>query len=97
MKQKTLSKVLKNRYTPEGYTAVQASIAPMNATDFMNFILDERSREFAVEGHRWFDLRRANQKEIKHTINGKDYILQQNDPRYTIEYPMSAKKNNPNL
>lgn len=93
----TISKVLKNRYTPEGYTAVQASIAPMNATDFMNFILDERSREFAVEGHRWFDLRRANQKEIKHTINGKDYILQQNDPRYTIEYPMSAKKNNPNL
>lgn len=93
----TLSKVLKNRYTPEGYTAVQNTITQMNAADFMNFILDERSREFAVEGHRWFDLRRANQKEIKHTINGKDYILQQNDPRYTIEYPMSAKKNNPNL
>lgn len=93
----TLLKVLKNRYTPEGYTTVQNAITPMNAADFMNFILDERAREFAVEGHRWFDLRRANQKEIKHTINGKDYILQQNDPRYTIEYPMSAKKNNPNL
>lgn len=92
-----LSKVLKNRYTPEGYTSVQNNIIPMNATDFMNFILDERFREFAAEGHRWFDLRRANQKKITHTINGKEYILQQNDVRYTIEYPMSAKKNNPNL
>ncbi|WP_106915069.1 RagB/SusD family nutrient uptake outer membrane protein [Chryseobacterium aurantiacum] len=92
-----LSKVLKNRYTAEGYASVQNDITPMNATDFMNFILDERFREFAAEGHRWFDLRRANQKTITHTINGKEYILQQNDVRYTIEYPMSAKKNNPNL
>lgn len=93
----TLLKVMKNRYTPDGYTSVQNTITPMNATEFMNFILDERFREFAAEGHRWFDLRRANQKKIVHTVNGKEYILQQNDPRYTIEYPMSAKKNNPNL
>ncbi len=89
--------VLKNRYTAEGYTSVQSQINGMNTTDFMNFILDERFREFAMEGHRWFDLRRADQKKIVHTVLGKEYILQQNDPRYTIEYPMSAKKNNPNL
>lgn len=93
----TLLKVAKNRYTPDGYASVQNTVTPMNAAEFMNFILDERFREFTAEGHRWFDLRRANQKEIKHTVNGKEYILQQNDPRYTIEYPMSAKKNNPNL
>lgn len=93
----TLLKVLKNRYTAEGYASVQTEVASMNASAFMNFILDERFREFAAEGHRWFDLRRANQKEIKHTVSGKEYILQQNDVRYTIEYPMSAKKNNPNL
>lgn len=92
-----LLKVVKNRYTPTGYTAVQGTVVPMSAAEFMNFILDERFREFAAEGHRWFDLRRADQKKIIHTVNGKDYILQQNDPRYTIEYPMSAKKNNPNL
>lgn len=93
----TLLKVLKNRYTPDGYASVQNAVNSMDSTAFMNFILDERFREFALEGQRWFDLRRANQKKITHTISGKEYILQQNDPRYTIEYPMSAKKNNPNL
>lgn len=93
----TLLKVMKNRYTPDGYTSVQNAVNSMDSAAFMNFILDERFREFALEGQRWFDLRRANQKKISHTINGKEYILQQNDPRYTIEYPMSAKKNNPNL
>ncbi|WNI38513.1 RagB/SusD family nutrient uptake outer membrane protein [Chryseobacterium sp. SG20098] len=93
----TLLKVMKNRYTPDGYTSVQNAVNSMDSTAFMNFILDERFREFALEGQRWFDLRRANQKKISHTISGNEYILQQNDPRYTIEYPMSAKKNNPNL
>lgn len=93
----TLLKVLKNRYTPDGFTAVQNAMSSMNSEAFMNFIMDERYREFALEGQRWFDLRRTNQKKISHMINGKEYILQQNDPRYTIEYPMSAKKNNPNL
>ncbi|MBV8328820.1 RagB/SusD family nutrient uptake outer membrane protein [Chryseobacterium sp.] len=93
----TLLTIVKNRYTPEGYITVQNDIASMNPADFMNFILDERFREFAAEGQRWFDLRRANQKKIIHTINGQDYILEQNDVRYTIEYPRSARKNNPNL
>ncbi|ROH90496.1 RagB/SusD family nutrient uptake outer membrane protein [Chryseobacterium cucumeris] len=93
----TLLKVMKNRYTPDGYNSVQNAVNSMDSTAFMNFILDERFREFALEGQRWFDLRRANQKKISHTISGNEYILQQNDPRYTIEYPMSAKKNNPNL
>jgi hypothetical protein len=93
----TLLKVLKNRYNPEGYAAVQTIINPMNSTDFMNYILDERFREFALEGQRWFDLRRAEQKKIIHIVNGAEYILQQNDVRYTIEFPMSAKKNNPLL
>lgn len=93
----TLLKVLKNRYTPDGYISVQNTISSMDSATFMTFILDERYREFALEGQRWFDLRRANQKKISHMINGKEYILQQNDPRYTIEYPMSAKRNNPNL
>ncbi|AZA84804.1 RagB/SusD family nutrient uptake outer membrane protein [Chryseobacterium lactis] len=93
----TLLKVLKNRYTPDGYASVQNTISSMDAGAFLNFIMDERYREFALEGQRWFDLRRANQKKISHLISGKEYILQQNDVRYTIEYPMSAKRNNPNL
>lgn len=93
----TLLKVIKNRYTPEGYASIQNEVSSMNTTDFMSFILDERFREFAVEGHRWFDLKRANPKKITHIIGGKEYILEQNDVRYTIAYPQSARKNNPNL
>lgn len=93
----TLLKVLKNRYTPTGFTSIQAEVNGMNATEFMSFMMDERFREFALEGQRWFDLRRLNQKKIIHNINGQEYILQQNDVRYTIEFPKSAKKNNPYL
>lgn len=93
----TLLKVLKNRYTPTGFTSIQNDVNAMNATEFMNFIMDERFREFALEGQRWFDLRRLNQKKIIHNVNGQEYILQQNDVRYTIEFPKSAKKNNPYL
>lgn len=92
-----LLKVLKNRYTPTGFTSIQAEVNVMNATEFMSFMMDERFREFALEGQRWFDLRRLNQKKIIHNINGQEYILQQNDVRYTIEFPKSAKKNNPYL
>ena len=93
----TLLKVLKNRYTPTGYTVIQAEVTAMNATEFMSSMMDERFREFALEGQRWFDLRRLNQKKIIHNVNGQEYILQQNDVRYTIEFPKSAKKNNPYL
>ena len=93
----TLLKVLKNRYTPTGFISIQAEVNVMNATEFMSFMMDERFREFALEGQRWFDLRRLNQKKIIHNINGQEYILKQNDVRYTIEFPKSAKKNNPYL
>ncbi|MEF9479479.1 RagB/SusD family nutrient uptake outer membrane protein [Chryseobacterium sp. 1B4] len=59
----TVLKVVKNRYTPEGFTSVQNAVNSMDSTAFMKFILDERFREFALEGQRWFDLRRANQKK----------------------------------
>lgn len=93
----TLLKVAKNRYNAAGYSSVQNDINAMSSTEFMNFMMDERFREFALEGQRWFDLRRLNQKKITHTINGQEYTLLQNDVRYTIEFPKSAKKNNPFL
>ncbi|WP_269236807.1 RagB/SusD family nutrient uptake outer membrane protein [Flavobacterium flavigenum] len=93
----TVLSFIKNRYTAAAYTQLESDVNAMNTVNLTNFILEERHREFAVEGQRWFDLRRTSQKQIVHTFNGDDYTLIQNDPRYTIPYPANARLNNPNL
>jgi hypothetical protein len=93
----TVLDFIKNRYTAAGYTQLESDINAMNAADLTNFILEERHREFAVEGQRWFDLRRTSQKQIVHKFDGDDYTLIQNDPRYTIIFPANVRLNNPNL
>ncbi len=48
---------LRNKRMPDGTVpAVTAS----NQMALINFILDERIREFAAEGYRWFDMRRLS-------------------------------------
>lgn len=93
----TLLSFIKNRYTAAAYTQLESNINAMNIADLTNFILAERQREFAVEGQRWLDLRRTSQKQIIHNFGGQNYTLIQNDPRYTIIYPVGARLNNPNL
>lgn len=93
----TLLTLVQKRYSPAAYTELETEVNGMTADGFNTFLFEERRRELAVEGHRWFDLRRANQKQIVHQINGEDYTLIQNDPRYTIPYPKNAQLNNPNL
>lgn len=93
----TIQSVVNTRYTPEAAASLGNFISQLNKEDFIAFLLEERFKEFSFEGHRWFDLRRINQKKITHTINGTEYILQQNDPRYTLPYPTNARLNNPNL
>jgi hypothetical protein len=88
---------VEKRYTTAGYNQIVTSVNAMNAADLTTFIADERQREFPVEGHRWFDLRRTTQKQIIHTYKGQDYTLMQNDPRYTILVPANVRLNNPNL
>ncbi|KAF2517002.1 RagB/SusD family nutrient uptake outer membrane protein [Flavobacterium foetidum] len=93
----TIISFVKNRYTTAAFTQLESDINAMNAADLNTFILAERKREFAAEGHRWFDLRRTTQQPIVHSFNGEDFTLIQNDPRYTIIYPADARLNNPNL
>lgn len=93
----TVGKLIDNRYTEVGANQLKQKIANYTQQETINFILDERFREFAFEGHRWFDLRRTTQKEIVHDFSGTKYILRQNDPRYTLPFPITARKNNPNL
>ena len=93
----TVLTFIKNRYNATGFNQLSISIAAMTQTQLLDFIAQERQREFAVEGHRWFDLRRTSQKQIIHTLNGENFTLIVNDPRYTLPFPQDARLNNPEL
>ena len=43
---------------PAGTSPADLSTAETNKTTIMQWIMDERLRELAAEGHRWFDIRR---------------------------------------
>nr|WP_068891470.1 RagB/SusD family nutrient uptake outer membrane protein [Pedobacter panaciterrae] len=85
------------RLKPVYYQAEYTRISALSGADLMTEIISERERELAIEGHRWYDLRRYGQPQIKHTVGGKDYLLLKNDPRYTVKFPQEALANNPEL
>lgn len=92
-----LNELKKHRLTPDFYQAEVARLAALTGNDLLKEIQDERFRELAFEGHRWFDLRRTTQPKIVHTVKGKTVTLQAGDPRYTIKIPTDAIANNPLL
>ena len=60
-------------------------------------IADERRREMAYQGHRWFDLRRTTQPELKKSYEGEEFKLEQGDERYTLRFPGEAVAANPEI
>lgn len=85
------------RLTPSFYTSEAARITALDKDALLQEIILERARELALEGHRWYDLRRYGQPQITRTVEGETFILQKNDPRYTIRFPKDAIDNNPGL
>lgn len=85
------------RYNAIGFAAYKAKIQSLFGESYFEELLAERVRETAFEGYRWFDLRRNNQKAIVHKFGEFTEELKANDVRYTIAFPKSAKKENPNL
>ena len=69
----------------------------MNKETLIQEILNERTRELAFEGHRWFDLRRTTRPHIEKVLKGGTYVLEQDDQRYTIQIPREAIAANPEL
>lgn len=92
-----LKQLLEKRLRSSLYSNVSANIDAMNLSQLKSYIQNERFKELAFEGHRWFDLRRTNKIEINHVYDQKTYTLKQNDSRYTIPIPQEARLNNPNL
>ncbi|WP_121966272.1 RagB/SusD family nutrient uptake outer membrane protein [Myroides sp. N17-2] len=93
----TIEKLIVSRYKPEAAAKVLQKLSGLDQKGFITFILDERNKEFAFEGHRWFDLRRLNQKQIVHKFGNDTFTLAENDLRYTLPFPKDARENNPNL
>lgn len=92
-----LLQLMQNRYTEEVYLIKSGAVNAMNQADLIAEILNERARELAFEGHRWFDLRRTTRPRIEKVLNGKTYVLEANDVRYTIPIPKAAVSANPGL
>ncbi|MDR2627995.1 MAG: RagB/SusD family nutrient uptake outer membrane protein [Dysgonamonadaceae bacterium] len=94
---KYLLTLLSNRYTVNYFNTRKPIIEAMNETELLEEIYKQRFLELAYEGHRWFDLRRTTQTRIEKPFRGETFVLEQNDPGYTIKIPVEAILNNPNL
>ena len=97
-----LKDLLVKRLTDSYYSRRAAEIDGMNQEQLLAEIQEERARELALEGHRWYDLRRTTRPSIVKTYidrTGKqqEAVLLQDDPRYTIPFPQEAIQNNPDL
>lgn len=92
-----LLELMEKRYTPEAYAAKATAVNAMNKEVLIKEILNERARELAFEGHRWFDLRRTTRPRIDKVLDGETYVLEEDDKRYTIQIPREAIAANPEL
>lgn len=91
--------IRKNRFTTAAYKPLSAT----SQEDVLQAVKDERRREFCFEQQRWFDLRRWDRPSITHTYTPdlsktsvyETYVLQQNDPAYTLPLPQEVIENDP--
>ena len=70
-------------------------INAMNQQELIQEILDERARELAFEGHRWYDLRRTTRPALTHVYDGTTYTL--TPQQYTMRFPPEAVAANPEI
>lgn len=92
-----LLNLMEKRYTPEAYAMKATAVNAMSKEALISEILNERARELAFEGHRWFDLRRTTRPQLTKVLGGKTFVLDENDARYTLTIPKEALEANPGL
>lgn len=94
--------LLKKRYTAAGSEERSSHLETLEQNELRNELMKERQREFAFQGHRWFDLRRTTQPELVKVYPASEtdsvtYTLKQGDERYTMRFPSDAVAANPGL
>lgn len=66
--------LLRRHRMPQQYASVPAAIA-INKEQLVQFILEERIREFAGLGYRWFDMRRLSVDPVYKSTVGYSHVL----------------------
>lgn len=66
-----------------------------NTNDALTLILGERRKELPFRDLRWMDIKRLNKEQnrqiiLKRSLNGTEYTLQPNDPKYALPLPQSV-------
>lgn len=88
-----------NRIDPSAYRAVTLADLGSDPLRVLRFVLEERRRELAFTGMRLMDLKRLNKdarftKTIKHTAEGKEYVLEPNSANYLRQiWPVASVLN----
>lgn len=102
--QHAIRQVVDHRYRQPGQVQI-----PSEPQELLQFIYDERRREFCFEEHfRWYDLRRMGKEyrpEIRHVFTYVDdnynqegqeaYRFLKDDPNYVLPIPLAERDNNP--
>ena len=89
--------LMEKRYTSKNYPKYSSALDELDQDALRVEIANERQRELAYQGHRWFDLRRTTQPELKKSYEGEEFTLEQGDDRYTMRFPSEAVAANPEL
>lgn len=97
---------LREHRIPPADAAVPTPIAN-DQNNLIKFIIDERTREFAMEGHRWFDMRRLSLDPLfantvyTHTLykqDGSTEVYTLNQPnRFVLKFPRNFTDANPDM
>lgn len=95
-----LNTLRSNRFTA-------ATFVPLSSADGdpLQLVKEERRRELCFEQFRWFDLRRWDRPRIVHTFQPEraagspvhTYVLEQDDPAYTLPVPNTVMNLDPAL
>lgn len=90
-----LKPLLQKRLNGDALQAELDLLTTMTQDEFVTEVLDERARELAFEGHRWYDLRRTTQPALTRTYDDETFTL--TPEKYTLRFPTEAVEANPEI